>query len=343
MRTQATLYSAQTGSVLKIEVGLSNDKIVLSLPDNSSPSYKVDELQLSNPIGRLPLVIELPNRDRLEIQQSESSKEIITKLLPKRSKVLLVLENNMKLVLTSLVGIILFLILFFKIIVPFTSEVAAKSMPVKYLKTVDEYLLKQILKEAGESELTEVEQNELQAFFKQNTETDYDLVFIKGRGLRANAFALSGSTIIFTDEIVKLLKDEKKLLAILFHEIGHLKERHVARNLVSSAAFSIFAFFAFGDVEGIAVNIGAIGYHLLTLKHSQGYEVEADEFAVAMLERQKFTRSCFIEALQQLSEYYEDVNSIPYLHYFSSHPETQERIQLIEGRYGRQNRMPCDF
>src|SRR5712671_266193 len=45
----------------------------------------------------------------------------------------------------------------------------------------------------------------------------------------ANAFALPGGTIVMTDALVKLAKTDEQIVAVLAHEVGHVRHRHGLR------------------------------------------------------------------------------------------------------------------
>ncbi len=52
----------------------------------------------------------------------------------------------------------------------------------------------------------------------------------------ANAFALPGGIVIVTDQLMQLAEHDDEILAVLAHEIGHVKHRHVLRGLPQDSA-----------------------------------------------------------------------------------------------------------
>jgi Zn-dependent protease with chaperone function len=59
-------------------------------------------------------------------------------------------------------------------------------------------------------------------------EQGYELAF-RGGAMGPNAFALPGGIIIVTDDMVKLADNDGELMAVLAHEIGHVRGKHALR------------------------------------------------------------------------------------------------------------------
>ncbi len=106
------------------------------------------------------------------------------------------------------------------------------------------------------------------------------LVFRQSR-VGPNALALPGGTLILTDELVALVgSDEQVLVAVLAHELGHVRHRHGLRMLVQVAALAGLSSLVLGDfstlLAGAPVLLGQAGY-------SREAEHEADAEAVRLL------------------------------------------------------------
>ena len=106
------------------------------------------------------------------------------------------------------------------------------------------------------------------------------LVFRQSR-VGPNALALPGGTLILTDELVALVgADEQVLVAVLAHELGHVRHRHGLRMLVQVAALAGLSSLVLGDfstlLAGAPVLLGQAGY-------SRSAEHEADVEAVRMM------------------------------------------------------------
>ena len=73
-----------------------------------------------------------------------------------------------------------------------------------------------------------------------------------------NAFALPGNTIVVTDELVRFAKTDDELLAVLAHEVGHLRERHATRLVLQQSGVAVLATALAGDAVGMTFLAAAI-------------------------------------------------------------------------------------
>jgi predicted Zn-dependent protease len=148
----------------------------------------------------------------------------------------------------------------------------------------------------------------------------FHIVF-RSSGAGPNAFALPPDQIVLTDEIVTLIDDEDGLKGILAHELGHLHERHLTRQIIQTSAVSAVAAALVGDVSSVVAGIPAM---MLYLKYSRDAEREADDYAIAMLKANGISPAALASAFEKLER--KTGEPSPYL---SSHPPADERIERI--------------
>lgn len=102
-----------------------------------------------------------------------------------------------------------------------------------------------------------------------------------GKVLGANAFALSGGSIVVTDEMVALLEGhDDTLVGVLGHEAGHVTERHGMRALARAALVGMATSVALGDFSTVLAGVPATLAHL---SYSRDAEREADRHAAQLL------------------------------------------------------------
>jgi Zn-dependent protease with chaperone function len=140
----------------------------------------------------------------------------------------------------------------------------------------------------------------------------------------ANAFALPSGIVVVTDELVASAASEEELLAVLAHELGHIHHRHALRGVLQNAVTPFLLAAVTGDVS---VLVGAMPTILIDMKYSRLFELEADDFAVALLDRQGIARHHLADILARISSAEEGDEGLG--HYLSSHPATGERIARI--------------
>lgn len=161
--------------------------------------------------------------------------------------------------------------------------------------------------------------------------------------LGANALALPDGSIIVTDDLVRLLLSRgnefddatrQRLIAVLAHEAGHIEHRHTARAVTGSSLAAALSVTMFGDFSALAAGLPAV---LSEMQYSRAMEVEADDYAVAVLQRNRIRAGTFVDVLSRLEREQPAENAFlprwitESMTYLSTHPGTAERIARIEG------------
>jgi len=154
-------------------------------------------------------------------------------------------------------------------------------------------------------------------------------VLFRGGGLLgANAFALPGGTIVFTDEIINLAENDGELVAVYIHEVGHVVGNHGLRNFIQTAGVSFVLGWMLGDLTMITdvVLVGAPVF-LQRMAYSRKFEREADTYAMALLPLSGYSKNCFADMMEKLARQSEEtLGDFP--DYLSSHPPTRQRISM---------------
>ncbi len=147
-------------------------------------------------------------------------------------------------------------------------------------------------------------------------------------GMGANALALPGGDIVFTDEFINLTKTDAQLLSVFFHELGHLENKHMTRRALQNAMMTLLILFIVGDIESADILVGVPAL-LAELSYSREFEREADTFAFKAMDNHDIPVVSFAEIMQSLNDYYieEETGSLNLPAYLSTHPPTAERIQ----------------
>ena len=168
----------------------------------------------------------------------------------------------------------------------------------------------------------------LQTLCDPNSCPDWQLLFRRGGEIGANALALPGGILVFTDELVQLARHDDELMAVAAHELGHVQERHALRHGLASAGVVVLGQIVVGDLGGIGDLAGGLPALLLQTGYSREMEREADAHALAWLRRGCVSPQRFAEMLLRLDRGTSGNNIASAL--FSTHPQTQERIKLFQ-------------
>lgn len=178
------------------------------------------------------------------------------------------------------------------------------------------------------SALSESRQKALRARFaalarEAGDATPYQLEFRASRAIGPNAFALPSGIIVVTDELVKLAKRDEEVLAVLAHELGHVRHRHTMRRLLEGSATALVIAAITGDVSSAAALASAVPALLLQTKYSRDNEREADDFAIALLQKGRIEPRHLAAILARMEQMARGGRGIP--GFLSTHPETKER------------------
>ena len=135
----------------------------------------------------------------------------------------------------------------------------------------------------------------------ENKELNIRVQFRGGGNIGANAFALPDGTVVFTDEIVHLAHNDDELLAVLAHEIGHVKYRHGLRATIQGSVLSFAVGMLVGDVSAAADMLAALPLLLTTSSYSRDFEREADANSLVFLDAHNIPRHSFIDLMERLT------------------------------------------
>lgn len=136
-----------------------------------------------------------------------------------------------------------------------------------------------------------------------------------------NAFATAGGFVYVTTELMQTADNEAELASVIGHEIGHIANRHLIKQLRQTALAGGVATAA-GLDRNQAV---AIGVDLaLRRPNSRQDEYEADQTGLKMLGRAGYAESAIVSFMEKLLK---QGGSTPT--FLSTHPATKARITRL--------------
>jgi len=162
--------------------------------------------------------------------------------------------------------------------------------------------------------------------------TPYRLEFRASPALGPNAFALPAGIIVVTDDLVKLAKNDREVLAVLAHELGHVHHRHTMRRLLQSSATALVIAAVTGDIASTTSLAAAAPALLLQTRYSRDNEREADRYAIETMRRQGIDPRALATILSRLQGSSPRRGTIPT--FLSTHPATEEREALARAAAG---------
>ncbi len=139
-----------------------------------------------------------------------------------------------------------------------------------------------------------------------------------------NAFATLGGHIVVHRGLIEKLPNEDALAAVLAHEIGHVRERHVIRAMGRGVVL-VAALSAIG-VKSSRLNDWALGKggQLAALSFSRGAEIEADAIAIDATHR----LYGHVGGVEDLFRSFEALGGTGGVELLRTHPLTENRLAL---------------
>ncbi|MES2190699.1 MAG: M48 family metallopeptidase [Pseudomonadota bacterium] len=182
-------------------------------------------------------------------------------------------------------------------VVAITPQSVDRSLGETSLRVLDSQLLQATRLPAAEQQRLRLALAQAVSAMPPGTLPPWELVFRKSR-IGPNAFALPGGTLVMTDELVELAgHDDDVVIAVLAHELGHVRNRHGLRMLVQTAALSGLAAMVVGDfstvLAGVPVLLGQASY-------SRQAEHEADVDAVRILRAARISPGVMVKLFDRL-------------------------------------------
>lgn len=220
--------------------------------------------------------------------------------------------------------------------VPWTARALVALTPVSVDQTVGDVALQQVRARWLEpSHISEDEQRQIrsafaqaiQAAFPQGNAPSYDLSFQSGK-IGPNAFALPGGHIVITDDLVQLAHKAgtdgtPMLVAVLAHEMGHVRLRHGMRLLVQVGILGAVTSTLVGDFSSVLAAVPAL---LGQADYSRQAEREADTESIRIMQAWGQSPAVINRFFELLRQDHLDASSSPLGIAFASHPADKERV-----------------
>jgi Zn-dependent protease with chaperone function len=108
----------------------------------------------------------------------------------------------------------------------------------------------------------------------------FKLIIIEDKNI--NAFAIPGGTIALTTSLIDLVKNDKELVFVMGHELGHFANRDHLKSLSGSLAASVTIALIFGS-DDILLSMANGFSELIGNKYSREHELSADSWGLKTL------------------------------------------------------------
>jgi Zn-dependent protease with chaperone function len=277
-------YNGRHAGSRDIRIRLGDDGYLCAVPEGFEAVH-VGAVSISVRVGNTPRHISLPSGALIETTDHERLDAWLAAQGMKPGW-LHRLEKNLHFAIGALIGVAIIVVGFAFWGIPWLSLKAAYALPPEINQYIGQGTLDTLDKRIfTNSTLVEERRRQLAARFigiipRDDAAIRYQLVFRGGGFIGANAFALPDGTIVVTDELVKLARNDEEILAILLHEIGHVLHRHSLRQVLSHSGLLALTTAITGDVSSAGSLVLAMPNILIDSSYSRDFETEADTYAL---------------------------------------------------------------
>ena len=289
-------------------------------------------LQISDALGTTPRLVRFHDGAFCEVTDTETLQRLLAEqgIAPSRVSQW---EGSFSWVVAGGVAFVAILVLAYIYAIPVAARVVADRMPAALTNRLGDEVLAILDRQVfSPSALSEKRQRELEAAFgrlksPEGLNGGYRILFRKSDALGANALALPSGTIVATDALVELARDDREILGVLAHEAGHVVHRHGLRNVLQDSILGLVVAWFIGDISTIAA---AAPTALLQANYSRELEAEADRYAASVLKANGIPVRHLGDILQRLDAETGSEKTSSAFEYLSTHPATAERLEQLE-------------
>jgi Zn-dependent protease with chaperone function len=332
----ATFFDGQTSKVHKVTLAIEGGRVAVS-GDGVERSEPIGAVEITDEIGQTPRFVKFNGGAFCEVVDLLAFHRVLAEQGLHES-VVSRWEHHRAWILAATVGFVVFLVLAYQYGVPAMAAVVADRLPMSALDQAGNSALRGL--DTWVFKATDIppeRQVELvREFDKLRLPGEWNgrrpvIVFRKSEAIGANALTLPSGTVVVTDELIALAKDDRELLAVLAHEAGHIARRHTMRMLLQRSVVTLWVAWYVGDLSSV---VAAAPTVVLEAKYSRDFEREADDFAAAALRQNAIDTRYLADILERLesSRGESAASGRTIRDYLSSHPATAERLMRLRGQ-----------
>ena len=334
---EGTLFDGITSRPRPVRVSFSGDRLRIVDTEGREGVYTRDRFSLEPPLGTSRRFLRLTDGGRCETADAAGFSALERAVGANRGlRLVHILERSWKWTVASLAVLTLCTGLFVAYGIPLLARTAAFSLPMSVLNSLSEETLELLDDTHLEpTELTEEEQAVARRVFEEvhaavSLQSPPTLLFRRGGGIGANAFALPSGVVVITDEMVESIATEREMAGLLRHELAHVELRHGLRGVMQSTGVLFVVSLLAGDAGSISSLASTLPVVLVQQGYSRSFEYEADAAAAAYLLERGWGVEPMKDLLVRVTEREDRDGGTVAAALFSSHPELPERLEHLD-------------
>jgi predicted Zn-dependent protease len=337
-RFDGILYDGRSAACHRVGVEVDGARVTIT-GDAMHATVAHDDIRVDPPIPDVPRRLLLPGGAAIETVDHVA----VEALWPSTSAIArgaFWLETRTSMAIVAVAAIACLVWFVVEQVLPLVAKPIAERISPEIERTIGEQTLKSLDATLTKPSTIPAERREgieqkFAAFLEGEPGMDHVLLKFRQMG-GANAFALPGRTIVVTDEMIASVHDDDELIAVLAHELGHLNGRHAMRMVLQRSGIAVLVTVVAGDAVGMTLLAAAMPAALLNARYSREFELEADDYAYALLHRHGRSLQPFADVLRRFAQDRRTADPRdPLLRYLNSHPDLDERIRRTEAAQQR--------
>ena len=304
MRIRGRYHDGNQAAGSDVEVELGDDGFLYS--DHAEP-VPLSRIEISSRVGNIPRRLLLPGGGAIETQAND---ELDTWIRSHGGKpgLLHSLESNLKIALGAVAGVALIFTVFMVWGIPWLSTRAAYAIPAEVNNYIGRGTLETLDRRVFKSTTLDQDRRRgLAARFSQlvppqDEAIRFTLEFRGGGLIGANALALPGGTVVITDELISLARDDDEIMSVLLHEIGHVVNRHSLRQVLSHSGLLVMTSVITGDINSAGALVLTMPNVIADITYTRDLEYEADTYSLEHLPSFNIPATKFADFMQRLED-----------------------------------------
>lgn len=310
MALQGVWFDGKTSASLRVELHIDDAGDISVLDVNTLlmiVQVPFSVVRVSSRVGNVPRYLYFPNGEKCETKQHDIVDQWLQKYRPSFWHNLAhQLETHTYFVALTVALVAGFTWSMVVYGLPATSRYIAYNLPQGVMNRAASETLQILDKtQLKPSKLDEQTRAQLLKDFApaltQHKDLHINVIFRRGGAIGANAFALPDGTVLFTDEIVQLAKNNDELISVLAHEIGHVKYRHSLRSVIQGSVISFGVAMVTGDLSAASSLLASLPVIMTSMSYSRDFEREADDNSLVFLDANHIERHHFVDLMERLT------------------------------------------
>lgn len=311
--------------------------VIEDLDGNRLNEAEAKKVRVSPPLGRLRLRLSLPDGSHFESEDAHGVEKLRRELKLRGGRGLMHrIERSGRWIAVAVLASAVLSYAFIDIGIPWIALKLAQATPPSIAGAVSRQTLNILDRGAlAPSALKAKDRARLESLFRKVAAHEprgiggYTLLLRKGRGIGANAFALPDGSVVMTDELYGLARNDEEIEGVFGHEMAHVNHAHGLQRVYQASMIPAAVALITGDVSQVSQLATVLPGILVESAYSKNFEQQADDDAAAVLIKMGAKPSRLGDLLKRLEQSHCGKGRCA-PSWLGSHPDTDTRVERLK-------------